>query len=177
MKTKVQVQRTISGGYEHLVVQILQAHKYSPNYLSPIGHISWQGDPTHQWYSMHFHIEADLSDNHRLLAMYKLSCYIKERITQETPVEVMAIIGGEQHFYDFGQYISVLDNGKLMYDVKKKGKEDVYTRVLAANEIMASRAIQGRISRKELNDEDYDIIPTGRRMMFTPISLDFATTR
>jgi hypothetical protein len=176
MKTKVRVQRSKSTGYEHLTMLILQPHKYSPNSLSSIGHISWQGDEKHGWYGMKFVMEADRIDSQNFLTMYKLICYINERITSENPVEVMAVMGGEQHFYDFGEYISIMDNGKQVYDVKKKGDINVYTRVIAANEIMASRVVQGRIKRKELPDVDLDIIPTGSRINFEPVRLEFGST-
>jgi hypothetical protein len=175
MKTKVRIQRGKSGTFETLIMQILQPCKYG-RYLAPIGHISWQGDAKHQWYAMRFNVDADLSDHARMLTMYKLACYIKERCDGQSPIEVMGIIGGEECVYDYGMYIPISENGKIVFNVRADKGGGVHTRVIAINGLMAQRIVEGMIARKELNIEIFSLDHFSSRLAYKATDLNFATT-
>jgi len=176
MKTYVKINRSRSGNYDELTMQILHPSTFG-NYLAPIAHISWQGDSKYEWYGMRFNINAELHNHTNLLTVYKLASYIKERIARESPVEIMALIGGIECFYDHGMYIPITENGKQCFYLRTSKTGSVYTRIISANDITAQRAIQGMLKRKELPESDTWIAePTGSRLNFTPTSLAYATT-
>jgi hypothetical protein len=139
--------------------------------------MTWQGDTTHGWYGMRFNVEVEPHDHQYLLAMYKLACYINERAIEKSPIEVLGIIGADEHVSDYGMYIPITDNGKYVYDVKRQGESCTYTRITAINEVMAFRIIDGLIRRKEIPNEPYTIKASPARITYTPTNLGIATTR
>lgn len=170
MKTKVRIIRGRIGNYDSLTMEVL-APKFERSSLfdEPIGTITWQGDSKYEWYAMKFNVEAELQKHKNLFTMYKLACYVKERVTNDSPIETMGIIGGEEHFYTMGQYISIADNGKQVYDVIADGKH--WCRIVAPNEVVGSRIVDGMVERKELRGKSFLINPYGERLQFTPTNL------
>lgn len=174
MKTNVRIQRSKSNGYDVLTMQILHTARLSKD-LRPIGHISWQGDDRHGWYAMHFVMQSDLSEHIDLLIMYKLACYIKDRTHTQDPIEIMGIIGGEEHFYTHGRYVSITDNGKQVFGAYTPSGS-LYTMIVAANDIMAGRIIDGMIKRKEVPMNTYTLTPLGSRLNLVATRLESPAT-
>lgn len=177
METNVRIHRSKnSGQFEHLTMDVLMKPKHS-SYFRPIGTITWQGDTQYGWYALRFNVNAEINSNKDLLDMYKLSCYVKDRVKDESPQEVMGIMGGVEHFYTYGRYVSIQEHGKQMYEVRRNGDASLYTTIIAANDVMADRILQGMVRRKELPFTEYKYEPTGARLVFTPTDLSIATTR
>lgn len=143
-----------------------------------IGTLRWQGDSKYGWYGLRYEVSASANEYKNLFELYKVASYIQERTTyKSTPQEVMAIIGGEEYVYIHGDYISIRDNGKQLYDVINNRTNVLQTRITAANELMALRAIDGMIKRNEVAHDVYRLKPVGERLALCPTELDyFATT-
>ncbi len=176
METKIRIVRNRNNNYDHLTMEVLHAPKHS-SYLRHIGSITWQGDIKNNWYALRITMETEIDSNKDLMEMYKLSCYIKDRVVDRSPQEVMAIIGGVEYFYRVGRFISIKDHGKQVYEVRKTKESSLYTRVIAINDVMAERILEGMVKRNELPFPTYVYIATGERLDFTPTQLEFATNR
>lgn len=176
MNTKVRFSKGRSGNYDTLEMQIIEV---SARLVTKwIGTIHWQGDSTHGWYGLRYEISASANEYKNIFAMYKIASYIQDRTSyNSTPQEVVAVIGGIEHFYLHGEYVSIQDNGKQLYEVIKDSTNTLQTVITAANELMAFRIIEGMIKRKELANETYRLKPRGSRLALCPTNLDyFATT-
>jgi len=172
MNTKVRITKGRSGNYDVLEVQVIEQAK-GHRLIEHVGTLTWQGDDTHGWYGLHYKADPSAHEYKQLLTLYKLASYIQDRTQwNSSPQEVLAIIGAEEFFYVHGEYISIRDNGKQLYDVITNNNNTLYTRIIAANEEMAYRAVDGKIKRNELNNEHtYRVRPVGTRLSFSPTDL------
>jgi len=167
MTTRIRITRGRSGNYDTLTFEVLS------NKGAHMGTITWQGDSKFAWYGLTIATDCDLVNSHKLLSMYKLACYIKDRNENGKPIEIMGIMGGVECFYRNGMFIDITDNGKQVYDVMELGSKALQCRVVAANELMAFRIIDGMVKRKELKDVSYTIKEVGERLQFSPTNLTY----
>jgi hypothetical protein len=144
MKTKVRIQRSDSGNYRHLYIQILD--KRFPDsqleYVEPIGTLHWQGNVGEdKWYGLSFQIDTDSPD--RIAKMAKLAKFIKQNVeNRDNPEEVLKVIGAEEYVMYKHEFIPISYRGMIVYDVIDNDK--VYSRIFAPNQTMANKILRKR---------------------------------
>lgn len=145
MKTKFRIQTTegnaFGAKYKHMYIQILTERYKGCRYLQPMGEITFQAnaEESDNWYAMNFKLETDNVEY--LDKMAKLAKFIKNNRSgyNAQPSEIIQLIGGEEHIYFDGEFVSVLDKGKNIYKVIREG--NLYDRITAPNEIIAQKIL------------------------------------
>lgn len=158
MKTKVRITHTdLSGGYKHLIIEILdRKYKYDKEFrkyptLEIIGLIQWQGHyaPSDSgaeasgWYAPHIEIRADIHEEYKLLAMYKLMKYLRERAESVSPNEYLKIMEAEEYVYVsfLTNFVPLSTNGLPVFDLMqiRNRQPQCYTRLIAPNKTIAEK--------------------------------------
>jgi hypothetical protein len=139
MKTKIRVQEFSKAPYGHMSIQILAPRYRDSVFLEPIGQITFQRNINESnWYGMRFVIETDKVAPIKKMAV--LAAFIKKNSEWSAqPKEIMHLIGAEEHVIFESEFIPVSDKGKNLYNVILNG--GLYSRIVAANEIIAQKAL------------------------------------
>ena len=154
MKTKIRIQKGNTSGfgvqYNNLVIDILTPRFKGSRYLEPIGQIMFQSNITapEDWYGMRFTISTD--NVQYIKQMAKIAQHIKDLRSgyDAKPDEIIKLIGGEEHIFFDSEFISKLDDGKVIYKVIKDG--GVFEKIVAkdkaeAEKLLAKRNIAGAL--------------------------------
>lgn len=145
MKTKIRIQKAITNAfgchYNTMAIDILE-ERYNGSklqrdkmlsYLEPIGFISFQSnrDTPNDWYGMNFNVNTN-NANH-LMTMAKLAKFIvkNRKGYNDSPDEIIKLIGGEEYALFDSQFISKKDNGKSLFGIIKDNS--LYARLIAAD--------------------------------------------
>lgn len=165
MKTKIRIQTSDSGNYEHYYIQILTraypSSKHSRS-LHVAGTIHWQATKGENrpdyWYGLSYKIETDYGRPEDIAYMAKLAKHIHENTYHNVqPAELIQVIGGEEYI-NRGEFIPASYVGRTVFQVKQANGE-VWTLLYAVNEILAKKDFEARIKTGEFQT-GYTLVPT-----------------
>lgn len=176
MTTQVRIFRGHSGNYATLTAQILTIN---PRYhtVEWIGDLHWQGDDTYGWYGLRYNVNGSVqaSEAKHLAQMHRIILRILAQSDwKSTPAEVLAIIGAEEVFCIKHEYVSIVDNGKRMYQVFNNRTNEYQTVVIAKNEVAAYKAVDQKIKRNALAHDIYRVVPYGPPLELELTDLDYS---
>jgi len=164
MKTKVRITVKNDGYYKHFIIDVLNS-RYS-NYYEIAGSIMFQSDKsrfsnpevTRKWYALNFKIESDRLEHFEYFI--KVIRYIDKNTYYDVqPEELLSVIGAEEYVIHFHEFVPLSYNNMNLYDiidVNSKDKNNVWTRIYCANNIIAKQETE-RLSEKNKTTYEFKL--------------------